>query len=121
VVDAGTAAFPAAREAAAAADRTLVVVTPDAYAAAAGRELVTALARAGATSDAFAVVVNRWSRRSELSLRSIARTVGAPVAAAVGRDDAAMSAFANGRARLERWPARSHAAALRELAVELRA
>ena len=119
VVDAGTAAFTASREAAVAADRTLVVVTPDAYAAAAGRELVTALARAGATTDAFAVVVNRWSRRSELSLRSIARTVGAPVAAAVGRDDAGMGALANGRVRLERWPARSHAAALRDLAAEL--
>lgn len=120
VVDAGTAAFTASREAAVAADRTLVVVTPDAYAAAAGRELVTALARAGATTDAFAVVVNRWSRRSELSLRSIARTVGAPVAAAVGSDGAAMGALANGRVRLERWPARSHAAALRDLAAELR-
>jgi len=119
VVDAGTAAFTASREAAVAADRTLVVVTPDAYAAAAGRELVTALARAGASTDAFAVVVNRWSRRSELSLRSIARTVGAPVAAALGSDDAGMAALANGRVRLERWPARSHAAALRDLAADL--
>jgi Flp pilus assembly CpaE family ATPase len=119
IVDAGTAAFTASRETAIAADRTLVVVTPDAYAAAAGRELVTSLARAGATSDAIAVVVNRWSRRSELSLRSIARTVGAPVAAAVGIEDAAMGALANGHAPLERWPARSHAAALRGLAAEL--
>jgi Flp pilus assembly CpaE family ATPase len=121
VVDAGAAAFSASREVAVAADRTLVVVTPDVYAAAAGRELVTALARSGASTDAIAVVVNRWSRRSELSLRGIARTVGAPVAAAVGIDDAAMDALANGRARLERWPGRSHAAALRELVAELSA
>ena len=107
VVDAGTAAFTASREAAVAADRTLVVVTPDAYAAAAGRELVTALSRAGATTDAFAVVVNRWSRRSELSLRSIARTVGAPVAAAVGSDDAA-----HGRARERPCAARAVAGAV---------
>ncbi len=119
VVDAGTAAFAASREVAVAADRTLVVVTPDAYAAAAGRELVTGLARWGAGADAIAVVVNRWSRRSELSLRGIARTVGAPVVAAVGVEDAAMDAFANGRARLDRWPGRSHAAALRDLAAEL--
>lgn len=119
IVDAGTAAFTASREAAIAADRTLVVVTPDAYAAAAGRELVTALARAGASTDAIAVIVNRWSRRSELSLRGIARTVGAPVAAAVGIQDAAMDALANGHARLEQWPARSHAAALRDLAAGL--
>jgi MinD-like ATPase involved in chromosome partitioning or flagellar assembly len=118
VVDAGTGAFTAAREAAVAVDRTLVVVTPDAYAAAAGRELVTALARAGVGTEAIAVVVNRWSRRSELSLRGIARTVGAPVAAALGIDDA-MDALANGHARLERWPARAHAAALRDLAAEL--
>ena len=121
VIDAGCAAFPASREVAVAADRTLIVVTPDAYAAAAGRELVTALVRSGASTDAIAVVVNRWSRRSELSLRGIARTVGAPVAAAVGVDAAAMDALANGRVRLERWPGRAHAAALRELAAEVRA
>ena len=119
LIDSGCAAFTAAREVAIAADRTLVVVTPDAYAAAAGRELVTTLARSGASSDAITVVVNRWSRRSELSLRSIARTVGTPVAAAVGIDDATMDAFANGRARLERWPGRAHTSALRTLAAEL--
>jgi MinD-like ATPase involved in chromosome partitioning or flagellar assembly len=119
VVDAGTAAFAASREAAVAADRTLVVVTPDAYSAAGGRELVTGLARWGAGTDAIAVVVNRWSRRSELSLRGITRTVGAPVVAALGNDEVGMNAFANGHARLERWPGRSHAAALREVAAEL--
>jgi pilus assembly protein CpaE len=117
VVDVGCAAVPAAHEAAIAADRTVVVVTPDAYAVAAGRELVTVLARAGV--DAMAVVVNRWSRRSELSVRGIARTVGAPVAVTLGTDAAAMHAFANGRARLERWPGRGHANALRRLAAEL--
>jgi pilus assembly protein CpaE len=121
VVDAGTAASAAAREAVVAADRTLVVVTPDAYAAAAGRELVTALARSGAGVDTIAVVVNRWSRRSELSLRGIARTVGAPVAAAVHDDAGVMSAFANGRTDLERWPGRAHSGALRALAGDLAA
>ena len=67
----------------------------------------------------MSVVVNRWSRRSELSLRSIARTVGAPVAAAVGIDDSTMDAFANGRAQLDRWPGRAHTAALRTLATGL--
>jgi Flp pilus assembly CpaE family ATPase len=119
VIDAGTAAFAASREVAVAADRVLVVVTPDAYAAAGGRELVTGLTRWGAGTDAIAVVVNRWSRRSELSLRGIARSVGAPVVAAVGADPAGMDAFANGHARLERWPGRSHAEALRDLAAEL--
>jgi len=119
VVDAGCAGSTAAREVAIAADRTLVVVTPDAYAVAAGRELVTTLARSGASGDSVTVVVNRWSRRSELSLRSIARTVGAPVAAAVGIDEGTMDAFANGRAQLERWPGRAHSAALRTLAAEL--
>ena len=119
VVDAGTAAFPAAREAVGTADRTLIVVTPDAYAAAAARELVTALVRAGATADTTVVVVNRWSRRAELSLRGVARTVGAPVAAAVGIDARAMEALANGRADLDRWPGRVHADGLRDLVREL--
>ncbi len=119
VVDAGTAASPAAREAVASADRTLVVVTPDAYAAAAARELVTGIVRGGAGADSAAVVVNRWSRRAELSLRGIARIVGVPVAAAVKLDAPAMEALANSRADLERWPGRAHASALRALVQEL--
>jgi pilus assembly protein CpaE len=119
VVDAGTAAFPAAREAIAAADRTLVVVTPDAYATAAARELVTALVRAGGGADATAVVVNRWGRRAELSLRGIARAVGAPVAAALKADARDADALANSRVDLERWPGRAHAAALRARVEEL--
>lgn len=119
VVDAGTAAFPAAREAVASADRTLVVVTPDTQAVAAGRELVTALVRTGAGADTTAVVVNRWSRRAELSLRGIARAVGAPVAATVKLDPRAMDALANGRADLDRWPGRAHADALHAIVQEL--
>jgi pilus assembly protein CpaE len=120
IVDVGSAASGAGLETAVAADRTVVVVTPDAYAAAAGRELVTILARAGVGVEAVAVVVNRWSRRSDLSLRSIARTVGAPVAATIPVDRAGMDAFANGRLDLARWPGRAHAAALHGLALELR-
>jgi pilus assembly protein CpaE len=120
VVDAGCGAFTASREAAVAADRALVVVTPDAPAAVGGRELVTTLARAGA-ADGIRVIVNRWSRRSELSLRGIARTVGVPVGAVVRADAEALDALADGRARLERWPGRRHAVALRELAAEVSA
>jgi pilus assembly protein CpaE len=119
VVDAGTAAFPAAWEAVTSSDRALVVVTPDSQAAAAGRELVTALVRAGAGAETTAVVVNRWSRRAELSLRGIARAVGAPVAAAVKLDPRAMDALANGRADLDGWPGRSHADSLRTIVQEL--
>ncbi len=120
VVDAGCGAFGASREAAVAADRALIVVTPDAPAAAAGRELVTTLARAG-SADAMGVVVNRWSRRSELSLRGIARTVGVPIAAVVRADAEALDALADGRVRLDRWPGRRQAVALRELAAEVSA
>jgi pilus assembly protein CpaE len=120
VVDAGCGAFAASREAAVAADRALVVVTPDAPAAAAVRELVKTLARAG-SADGIRVVVNRWSRRSELSLRGIARTVGVPVAAVVRADAEALDALADGRARLDRWPGRRHTVALRELAAEVSA
>lgn len=119
VVDAGTAAFPASREAIASADRTLVVVTPDAFAAAAARELVTALVRSGAGADTTAVVVNRWSRRAELSLRGVARAVGAPVAAALRVDARAADALANSRADLEGWPGRAHVRALAGLVREL--
>jgi len=120
VVDAGCGAFIASREAAVAADRALVVVTPDAPAALGGRELVTMLAEAGA-ADGIRVIVNRWSRRSELSLRGIARTVGVPVGAVVRADAESLDALADGRARLERWPGRRHAVALRELAAEVSA
>src|SRR5690242_14349034 len=120
VVDAGCGAFTASREAAVAADRALVVVTPDAPAAVGGRELVTTLARAGA-ADGIRVIVNRWSRRSELSLRGIARTVGVPVGAVVRADAEALDALADGRARIERWPGRRYAVALRELAAEVSA
>ena len=118
VVDGGCGAFAASREAAVAADGAFVVVTPDAPAAAAGRELVTTLARAG-SADGIRVIVNRWSRRSELSLRGIARTVGVPVGAVVRDDAEALDALADGRARLERWPGRRHTVALRELAAEV--
>jgi hypothetical protein len=81
---------------------------------------VTTLARAG-SADGIRVVVNRWSRRSELSLRGIARTVGVPVAAVVRADAEALDALADGRARLDRWPGRRHTVALRELAAEVSA
>ena len=44
-----------------------------------------------------------------------------PVGAVVCGDADSLDALADGRARLERWPGRRHAVALRELAAEVSA
>jgi pilus assembly protein CpaE len=108
VLDCGGAAEGAAREALVAADRLLVVVTPVRAALEAARSLVLDAARWGAAAGAE-LVVNRWSRRAEVGLRAIARTVDAPVAAVVRDDRRWMSGYDNGRVDVGRW---SHAGPL---------
>ena len=90
VLDVGCVIAGASREVFAAADRTLVVVTPDRAALEAAR------------SDAQ-IVVNRWSRHAEIGLRAISRLVDAPVAAVVRENRRSMSGYANGRLDLARW------------------
>jgi pilus assembly protein CpaE len=102
VLDVGCVIAGASREVFAAADRTLVVVTPDRAALEAARSLVLDATRWGARSDAQ-IVVNRWSRHAEIGLRAISRLVDAPVAAVVRENRRSMSGYANGRLDLARW------------------
>ena len=102
VLDVGCVLSGASREAFAAADRALVVVTPDRAALEAARSLVLDAAKWGACANAE-IVVNRWSRRAEIGLRAISRLVDAPVAAVVRDDRRSMSGYANGRVDLARW------------------
>ena len=102
VLDVGCVRAGAPREALAAADRALVVVTPDRATLEAARSLVLDATRWGARAGAQ-IVVNRWSRHAEIGVRAIARLVDAPVAAVVRDDRRSMSAYANGRLDLAHW------------------
>jgi pilus assembly protein CpaE len=102
VIDLGRAAPGPAREALVAADRLFVVVTPVRAALEAARSVVLDAARWGAAA-APELVVNRWSRRADIGLRAVSRTVDAPIAAVVRDDPRAMAVFDAGRVDLARW------------------
>ncbi len=119
VADVGTVTHGAARELVAAADRLLVVVTPDVRAVTAARGLISAAARWGAPADASGVVVNRWNRFAELSAGGIERAVGSPVLAVVRERARRMHDYRNGRTDLGRWPGRTPFAALRPVVRDL--
>jgi Flp pilus assembly CpaE family ATPase len=102
VIDLGRAAPGPAREALVAADRLFVVVTPVRAALEAARSVVLDAARWGAAA-APELVVNRWSRRADIGLRAVSRTVDAPIAAVIRDDPRAMAVFDAGRVDLARW------------------
>ena len=106
VVDAGCALAPAAREALVAADRLLIVTTADVQSAAAARAQLLALGRFGVDTSDAAIVVNRWSRKAELTVRVLERACVAPAAAVIDEDAAAAADFANARIRPDDWPHR---------------
>ncbi len=95
-----------------------MVVTPDVRTTMTARTLLTAAARWGAPVETAGVVVNRWNRRAELSLRAVSRTVGCEIAAVVRDRPRRMTAYTNGRVDLAEWPERSPLTALRALADE---
>jgi len=95
VIDAGCAVPGPAREAVMAADRLFVVVTPVRAALEAARSLVAGAGRWG-TAVEPELIVNRWSRRADVGLRAIARTVDAPVAAVIPDAPRAMSGYDGG-------------------------
>lgn len=115
VLDVGCAASAAPREALAAADRILVVVTPGRAALEAARALVLDYARWGAPAGAE-IVVNRWSRHADVGLRAISRIVDAPLAAVVRDDRRSMSGYDSGHLDLARWSRTRIASALAPLA-----
>jgi MinD-like ATPase involved in chromosome partitioning or flagellar assembly/FixJ family two-component response regulator len=87
VVDAGVPTGELAGRTAAAADRILVVTTPDVRSVECASSLVRWLDRRGVPPAGVGLVVNRWRRSAELSLRGIERTVSVPIACAVRHDD----------------------------------
>ena len=103
-VDLGRLTASVARETIVGADRILVVVTPDERATLSARAVLTAAARWGAPVEHSGVVVNRWNRRAELSLRAISRTVGCEIAAVVRDRPNRMTSYTNGRVDLSVWP-----------------
>jgi pilus assembly protein CpaE len=107
VIDAGVAGAPLGADLLGAADRVVLVVTPDAHCVAAARAAVTSLARDGIGADGMVAVLNRWSRRAELSPRGIERALGMPIGAVVRDEPRTLGSLANGRAELARWPGRS--------------
>lgn len=118
IIDVGAAPPGPAREALVAADRILVVVTPDPRSVHAARALVSAAAGWGG-HGAVELVVNRWSRRADLSLRSVSRQAGAPVAAVVRDDRRRMAAYDAARVDLAGWARGGALAGLAGLAGEL--
>jgi len=72
-----------AAQVATAADHVLVVTTPDRRAVACAALAAGWLDRRGVPGAAASLVVNRWRRGGDLSLRGIERAVGLPLAAVV--------------------------------------
>jgi pilus assembly protein CpaE len=72
-----------AAQVAAAADHVLVVTTPDRRSVACAALAAAWLDRRGVPGAAVSLVVNRWQRGGDLSLRGIERATGLPLAAVV--------------------------------------
>jgi pilus assembly protein CpaE len=72
-----------AAQVAAAADHVLVVTTPDRRSVACAASAAAWLDRRGVPGAAVSLVVNRWQRGGDLSLRGIERATGLPLAAVV--------------------------------------
>lgn len=106
VIDAGRGLARAAAEAATGADAILLVTTADAQSAVAARAQVVALERAGVPAASLGLVINRWQRRAELSVRALQRACGAPAVCVLPERFDAMAELANGQAQLGRWPER---------------
>lgn len=86
VIDIGVPVAELAGRTAAAADRILIVTTPDVRSVAAASCLAAWLDRRGVPAAGISLVVNRWRRSTELSLRGIERGVSLPIACAVRHD-----------------------------------
>jgi pilus assembly protein CpaE len=74
------------------ADAVLLVTTPDTAAVACAARAALHLEQQGMPPASLALVVNRWTRGGELSLRGIERAAGLPVIAALREGDLAAGA-----------------------------
>ena len=85
--DLGVPTDQAALAAALGADRVLLVTTPDSPAVGCATVAVDWMVQRGLPAGSIRLVVNRWARGGELSLRGIELAVGVPVAAAFREGD----------------------------------
>jgi pilus assembly protein CpaE len=108
VFDLGVASGDVAAAVAPAAARVLIVTTPDQLAVTCAARTAGWLDRAGVPGSALFLVVNRWLKWEDLTLRGIERRVGVPIAAVVRDGDLAATRGAE-------------CGALRALAAELEA
>lgn len=118
VVDLGRLTAAIARETIIGVDRIVVVVNPDVRTTMTACTLLTTASRWGAPVETAGVVVNRWNRRAELSLRAVSRAVGCEVAAVVRDRPRGMAAYSNAGIDLAEWPVGSPFGVLRSLAAE---
>jgi pilus assembly protein CpaF len=81
--DLGIAASEPAAAVAVSCDRALLVTTPDGRAVGCAARAAAWLEQRGMPSGSLGLVVNRWRRGGDLSLRGIERAVGLPILAAV--------------------------------------
>ncbi len=82
-LDTGVAGGEVTASVAPPADRVLVVTTPDRLAVDCSSRAVAWLEQAGVPPSSIAVVVNRWSKWEDLTLRGIERRTGVPLMAVV--------------------------------------
>ena len=86
LADLGVATGEHALAVATSADRTLLVATPNPLAVDCAARAASWLDRRGVPGGSVGLVVNRWSRGGEMSLRGIERAVGVPVVSVVRED-----------------------------------
>jgi pilus assembly protein CpaE len=96
IVDLGVAAGETAAAVAVSADRVLLVTTPDRIAVDCAGRAAAWMDRMGVPGSSLALIVNRWTKAGDLSLRGIERAVAVPLAAAV-RDGELTGVSASGR------------------------
>jgi pilus assembly protein CpaE len=82
-LDTGVAGAPYAASVAQPSDRVLLVATPDQLAVDCAARAVLWLEGAGVPASSIALVVNRWSKWEDLTLRGIERRVGIPLVAVI--------------------------------------
>jgi MinD superfamily P-loop ATPase len=90
--DVGVPVGEAAVAVALGADAALLVTTPDPAAVACAARAALHLEQQGMPPASLSLVVNRWARGGELSLRGIERAAGVPVIAALREGDLAAGA-----------------------------
>ncbi len=99
------------------ADDILLVLTLDILASRAAQRAVTLFYRLGYSRDKVRLILNRWSKQSDLELRHVERFLGERIACFISDDfRAAVNSINLGRPLVESAPANPIAAELKHLA-----